>query len=149
MEEIDITPETKEPISKELSSEKEGMTIKKNYILKLDSIPYHFTIEFLLTNIISLMLRQSEKISYDYYSSQINYENIIKLLHWDKNIYKDISKIIELFDNLIKKEKIFVHKDTVKDKIELHIKLEQNSKEEEYCINLEKKFWLKKKWWIL
>ena len=145
MEEIDITPETKEPISKELSSEKEGMTIKKNYILKLDSIPYHFTIEFLLTNIISLMLRQSEKISYDYYSSQINYENIIKLLHLDKNIYKDISKIIELFDNLIKNEKIFIYKDTVKDKIELHIKLEQNSKEEEYCINLEKKILTEKK----
>jgi hypothetical protein len=61
------------------------------------------------------MLRQSEKISYDYYSSQINYENIIKLLHLDKKIYKDISKIIELFDNLIKNEKIFIYKDTVKD----------------------------------
>ena len=127
MEEIDITPETKEPMSNELSSEKEGMTIKKNYILKLDSIPYHFTIEFLLTNIISLMPRQSEKISYDYYSSQYNYENIIKLLHFDKNIYKDCSKIIELFDNLIEKEKIFIHKDTVKDKIELHIKLRKKN----------------------
>ena len=31
------------------------MNIKKNYILKLDSIPYHFTIEILLTNIISLI----------------------------------------------------------------------------------------------
>ena len=73
----------------------------------MDSIPYHFTIEILLTNIISLMPRQSEKISYDYYSSQYNYENIIKLLHFDKNIYKDCSKIIELFDNLIEKEKNF------------------------------------------
>ena len=127
MEEIDITPETKEPMSNELSSEKEGMNIKKNYILKLDSIPYHFTIEILLTNIISLMPRQSEKISYDYYSSQYNYENIIKLLHFDKNIYKDCSKIIELFDNLIEKEKIFIHKDTVKDIIELHIKLRKKN----------------------
>ena len=43
MEEIDITPETKEPMSNELSSEKEGINIKKNYILKFGfySLSFH------------------------------------------------------------------------------------------------------------
>lgn len=139
-----LTPETEE-IKNDLFEENNGAKTKKNYILKLNSIPYHFTIELSSNDFIIFELRQADKISYDYYLSKYNYDNILKLLNLEKNIYNNTLKVIELFDDLLKKEKIFIHKGDNKEKIELCIKLEQNSKEVKYFIYFGKKTMNEKK----
>lgn len=119
--------------------------MKKNYILKLNSISYYFTIELFKNNIINFELRQADKISYDYYSTQYDYEHILELWKLEKNICDNKEKMIELFDDLIEKEKVYIIKDDNQNKIDLYINLEQNSKEKKYCINIEKKITTEKK----
>ena len=133
-----LTPETEEP-TEDSSKENSEANRKNKYILKLNSTPYHLTIELLSKSNINFELRQADKISYDYYKSIYNFENILSLFHLGKNIYSNASKIIELFDTLLKNEKVFLKKDDNKNKIYLSIKLEQSSKEEEYYIYFEKR----------
>ena len=139
-----LTPETEET-ENSLYKQNPEANIKKNYILKLNSIPYHFSIELSSNNYFNFELRQADKISYDYYSSKYNYEDILNLLHLEKKIYNNTLKVIELFENLLKKKKIFIHKDSNKRIIALHIKLEQNSLEQEYTLYLEIKIMTEKK----
>ena len=84
-------------------------------------------------------LRQLDNISYYHYVSEFNYEDIIKLLNLEKNDFKDIKNIAGLLDKSIKNEKVLIHKDEKKNELNLNIKLEKDSKEEDYFLNLENK----------
>ncbi len=138
MEEQEILTQETEELINDLPKENEGEHIKKYYILKFNSIPYNFSIESSSNNYINFELRQADKISYDYYFANYNYEDILKLFNLDKNTYNNSLKVIELLENLFKKEKIFSNNGNDKSKIDLHIKLEKNSKEEDYIIKLQK-----------
>ena len=125
-----------EPKIKELEN---GIVIRNQYLLKLDSTPFKLTIEIdIKNNTLTFKLRQVDNISY-YYVSVFNYEDIIKRLNLEKNDFKDIKNIADLLDTTIKNEKVLINKDEEKNELFLKIKLEKYSKQEDYFFNLEKK----------
>ena len=93
-----IECETKDPENEEMPIKEDLPMTRNQYTLKLNSTPYKLTIEHSSENTLSLKLRQIDNISYGYYSSKYNYEDIIKHLNLAKNEYVDIKKVIELFD---------------------------------------------------
>ena len=126
-----------EPKIKELEN---GIVIRNQYLLKLDSTPFKLTIEIdIKNNTLTFKLRQVDNISYYYYVSVFNYEDIIKRLNLEKNDFKDIKNIADLLDTTIKNEKVLINKDEEKNELFLKIKLEKYSKQEDYFFNLEKK----------
>ncbi len=115
-----------EPKIKELEN---GIVIWNHYLLKLDSTPFKLTIEIdIKNNTLTFKLRQVDNISYYYYVSVFNYEDIIKRLNLEKNDFKDIKNIADLLDTTIKNEKVLINKDEEKNELFLKIKLEKYSK---------------------
>ena len=106
-----------------------GIIVQNQYLLKFDSTPFKLTIEInKKNNTLSFKLRQVDNISYYYYVSVFNYEDIIKLLNLEKNDFKDIKNIADLLDTTIKNEKVLINKDEEKNELFLKIKLEKYSK---------------------
>ena len=127
-----------EPKIKDLENNRNIM--QNQYLLKLDSTPFKLTIESnIKNNTLIFQLRQVDKIFYYHYVSEFNYEDIIKHLNLEKNDFKDIKNIADLLDTTIKNEKALINKDEEKNELILKIKLEKDTKGEDYFFNLKNK----------
>ena len=106
-----------------------GIVIRNQYLLKLESTSFKLTIEInIKNNTLTFKLRQVDNLSYYHYVSEFNYEDIIKHLNLEKNDFKDIKNIADLLDTTIKNEKVLINKDEEKNELFLKIKLEKYSK---------------------
>ena len=114
--------------------------IRNQYILKFNSIPFKLTlVNNTKNNTLCFKLRQVDNIFDYHYMSEFNYEDVIKHLNLEKNDFKDIKDIADLMDTTIKNEKVLINKVEKKNEFILNMKLEKDSKEEDYFFNLENK----------
>ena len=131
-----IKPETIEP---ELSKENEIINYHRQYELKLNDEYYNLIIDTISKNIIAFKMRQSHFISFTFYYAEYKYDDLLNQLTLEKNNYKDVNKLLELFDVLIKNNDINVHKETKKNNIALYLRINENSKIKEHCLYLKNK----------
>ena len=131
-----IKPETIEP---ELSKENEIINYHRQYELKLNDELYNLIIYTISKNIIVFKMRQSHFISFTFYYAEYKYDDLLNQLTLEKNNYKDVNKLLELFDVLIKNNDINVHKETKKNNIALYLRINENSKIKEHCLYLKNK----------
>ena len=93
---------------KEMEKNQENEYIKRNqFQLSLNGSIYKLILEIDSKNFISFKLRQIGAISHTYYSLKYNYEEIINQLNLEKNDYKNIAAIFDLFDTSIRNKNLF------------------------------------------
>ena len=132
-------PETPEPeIYEENIKNQNDANNRNKYELTLNNDIYTLLIETLSKENILFNLRQTNFISYTYYSKKYKYNDLLKLLNLSDKNYGNINSILELFDTSILNKKVKIDFDKYNKNIILYIKIKEDSEEKEKYIYLEK-----------
>ena len=134
MENAQIGSETNEP----------EQNLKRLYELKLDNETYKLIIEIVSKDIILFKIRQTNFISFTFYSNKYNYESLIKHIKIEKNKYNDLTQVLELFDTLIQNDSVFIIKNNKRNGIELYLSKNENYIRENNYLFLERKIMAEK-----
>ena len=117
-------PETPEPeIYEENIKNQNDANNRNKYELTLNNDIYTLLIETLSKENILFNLRQTNFISYTYYSKKYKYNDLLKLLNLSDKNYGNINSILELFDTSILNKKVKIDFDKYNKNIILYIKI--------------------------
>ena len=119
------------------SSSNQNEKKRNKYELALNKNIYTLYIEALSKEDFLIKLRQSNIISYTYYSKQYKYDDLLKILNLSKKDYDDLTKILDLFDLSILSKKFKIDFNT-QNKMAFYIKIKDSSEEKEHCLHLDK-----------